>query len=194
MNWVEHLLACYVPIDTPTVKTNWNSKGVRYNASAGGGNGTTVKLCVVTQLFGTDEDMAYDYIGVTQFNTTSMSLSGAQFICAKAITARGPMSELIPIGMSFPDQTIVYSQYYLDISRFALNSTTGASEYDSIHPRYIAYPGDGMLPAGADITQYYVEVERTQNATGVTGPNGEQLYFLETNNRVWGFDPSLSGS
>jgi hypothetical protein len=182
-DWLQSL----TPVPTPTVSVGWGSKGVRLTASAGGGNGTTCQLCVITQLYGGSENMAFDYIGVTPWDSQANQVSGSQFYCAKNITGRGPATELID------GQEILYSQYYNDVQRFAQNTVTLASEYQSIHTRYMNYPN--AIPPGASLEQYQIYVVRTLNPTGVIDPNGNQIYYLEISpDRKWALNPSLNGN
>lgn len=184
---VEQEIEGLQPINTPTVRADRRPRGIAYNAAPPGGTGTTVQLCVVTQLFGSDVAGAFDYIGVTLFDADTQTLSGSQFICAKCITARGPISEVID------GQVISYSQYLNDIQRFALNTGSNASEFDSIHPRYIAWPG--ALPENADVGQYELFVARTVNATGVLDADGNDIFYVEISPcRYWAFNPALNGS
>ena len=188
MNWVERQLRAMRPIKTPTVHFDWNSKGVRYNAKAGGAGGTTLTTYVITELFGGPADEAFDYIGVTPFDTDSMTTSGGQIICAKCITARGPETELIDGNI------IQYAQYYNDEQRAAYNQTTLASEFQSIHTRYVVYPGNAP-PEGYDIIQSLVEVGGTTNPTGVLDPDGNDIYYYEVSPcRYWSLNPALNGA
>ena len=184
--------------NSSTVTWTQTENGISAQASAGGGSGTTVQLCVITELFGGVEDQAFDYFGATPWNSQSNSLQGSQIIVAKCVTARGPFSELI-------DQNVIqYSEYNNDATRFAANLTTQAVEFDSIHPRYVPYPGTppdlddngNPLPydSGLTINQCFVFVARTVNPTGVLDANGNQIFLLEDQpNRYWSYSPSLNG-
>ena len=185
--------------NSSTVTWKETENGFTAFASPGGSGGSNVQLCVITQLFGTDADMAYDYFGATPWNATSNNTSGSQIIVAKTITARGPASELID------GEEIFYNQYYNDVSRFSFNTDSQASEYQAIHTRYVAYLGepptlDGNnnpepYPSGQTLVQSFVEVQRLQNATGVLDPNGNPIYYVERSpDRKFAYSSSLNGS
>src|ERR1039458_9384300 len=87
--------------DSPTGRFQQGQKGISAEAAPGGGSGTTVKLCVVTKLYGTAADAAFDYMMVTPWNPTAIdpltglptgALSGAPFTCAKSLTEIGRAS------------------------------------------------------------------------------------------------------
>jgi hypothetical protein len=183
--------------NTATVKVRQTSAGYFWDASPAGGGGTSLQLCVVTQLFGNANGVAFDYFGATPFDADIMEVSGSQIIVAKSITARGPETEQID------GQTIIYSQYYWDTQRLAFNTTTGASEFDSIHNRYcpaiggepIPFTAIGDMPDGSSVEQYYVTVGRTANATGVLDGSGNPIYYLEVSpDRKWVYNPQLNGN
>jgi hypothetical protein len=85
----------------------------------------------------------------------------------------------------------------------AFNTTTGASEFDSIHNRYcpaiggepIPFTAIGDMPDGSSVEQYYVTVGRTANATGVLDGSGNPIYYLEVSpDRKWAYNPQLNGN
>lgn len=185
--WVEDAIRALRPIKTTTVNFGASAKGIRYNSASGGAGGTTVQLCVITELFGGAEDQAFDYIGVTPYDADSDSLTGSQFICAKCITGRGPATELIDGDIE------TYSQYLMDNQR--LDTLPDLStEFHAMHPRYIVYPGPMPYPIGFSIEQCQVYVCRTVNPTGVLDTGGNDIYYIENQpNRYWAWSPSLNG-
>ena len=184
-------------ITSNTVQANEGQNGIWFEALGGGGNGTTIQLCAITELYGTDSDMAFNYIGVTPWDVTANNnlggTTGSQFFCAKCLGGRGPATEWID------SNEIVYSQYFLDNQRFAVNVTTSANEFQAIHPRYIAYPGVGppFNPPNQflDSTQFLIYVTRTTKPTGVMDPNGNNISFVEIQpSRNWAYSVSLNGA
>lgn len=194
--------------NSSTVQVREAENGISFDASPGGGSGTTVQLCVVTELFGDDSGVAFDYFGATPWNAQSNNISGSQIIVAKSVSARGPVSELIDGDL------IQYSQYMYDESRFAFNEQTEAAEWDVCNERYITIPVDGggnpMPPPvddngnplpyaiapyiGLTIKQCFVWVTRTSNPTGVTDDTGNQIYLLEVAPfRRWVYSINLNG-
>ena len=188
--------------NTATVRVRQTSAGYFWDASPAGGGGTTLQPYVVTELFGTDEDNAYDYFGATPWSYQSNNVDGDQIIVAKNLTGRGPDSEVID------GQSIIYNQYYNDNQRYAYNQVSQASEFQSLHTRYIEYPGfppeevdangnptpyqTGQYP-GLTIEQCFVFVTRTMGPTLFDGTGTPISYYEAGPDRKWVYSPSLNG-
>lgn len=163
-----------------TVSVNVTPKGTWFDASAGGGAGTVLQVGVITTLFNAD------YIGVTAYSYESQSTQGAEFMCAKCITGRQPPSELI-------DEEQILYESYTDIQRLAMFNN-GATEWHSIHPRYLTF-GGFPLPSGMDFGQLYILYSKTVLPTGIVDQNLNDIYYIEVQpNRYWAYNPSLNGS
>lgn len=176
-------------VDSSTVAWSVTSRGITAQSSGGqGGGGTSLRQCVVTQLYNAN------YIGVTEFNLQDMSLTGSQFFCAKAIQGRMPMTELID------GETVAYSGYgtgtlpanMSDNSRLATFSITN-NEWQVMHPRYLVYDDMVGLPDGASIEQYLILVSSVQNQIGVADADGAPCKYLEVFARLWSYSPYLNG-
>lgn len=188
--WVQSSIRRTRPINSPTVTWAVGPDGWAASASAGGGGGTSLKLYAVTQLFGAGGPV--NYFGATPWDVTANAgaggTAGTQIIIAKSISGRTPPIETIDATV------IVYDQYQDNQRRATFDDGSGPLiEFHSCHPRYITYPA----PMGVtlDPDQYLITVERCLGGTGVIGPDGAQINYIESQpNRYWAYNPGLNGS
>lgn len=192
--WIIDQLQSLQPQNSPTVTiSHRDSKGFQMRAApAGQGGGTSIIQCVVTELYGV-AGTPIDYIGVTKFDLATMTLQGSQFNCAKCISARQPLSEVID------GQTNTYSNYNAvllpqnsaDNVRLATFSETNNS-YQVVHPRYLVY--QDPIPEGSDIGQYLILVSTVQNNIGMTDNADSPVNYIEVEpNRYWAWSSYLNG-
>jgi hypothetical protein len=182
MQWVYDSIVRLQPKNSPTVTVDSDSKGLTFHAAGGGPGGTPLQLCAVTQLYNAD------YIGVTPWDVTGLTTNGAQFFCAKSVTSRMPAVETI-------DTIVITYDEYQDNQRratFNYESQGNTIEFHSCHPRYLTFPE----PMGVtlDPDQYLILIAKSRNGTGVTDPDGNQIYYAEIQPcRYWAWNPGLNG-
>jgi hypothetical protein len=182
--WVHQTLRGLRFNNSPTVKVSRGPDGIYFDSSPPGGNGTTLKLYAVTQLYGVATDGTedgIDYIGATPWDVNANGgdggTSGAQIFIAKCMDGRQPALELI-------DGATIQYTYVDDNHRVATPQLTGVENH-VMHRRYIAYDEADPDPNVAN-GQVLIFVERSQNGTGVLDPSGQQIRYLEIQpNREW---------
>jgi hypothetical protein len=158
-------------VNSATVKISESDREISFHAAPAGNGGTNLLQCVVTSLFQTN------YMGVTQYNSTTGQTIGSEFLCAKAHAAQVPAQEIID-GI-----TIIYS--YTDDNTRQAAAQGFATETQKCHPRYIPFPA----PDGTAVNQILLSVERVQGGSLMTASDeahfGQPINFIELSPREW---------
>lgn len=185
MQWMYDQIKALQPRKSPTVRFDRNKDGIVYHAAPGGSGGSPLMLCMITSLYG-GEEQNVDYIGVTPWTfspddsgtdfTQEGQLTGSEFMCAKCVSGQQPASETI-------DSEEIDYFYSDDNTRNAVPQLTG-TEAHVMHPRYMAYDEDNPP---TDVRQTLVLVMRVQGGwTGVQDANGNNIAYIEVQpNRYW---------